>query len=267
MENENPYKNLLEIGKIYKYEELCNAVGEDKKGGGNSKQAQIKRWKRYFLWNHPISKRTGNPSKKFEIIETYDVPLKIENKRCPGAIRFAKFNEYKIRGEYTEIYHKDKVFIIDTEDLEKVKQGRKFYYNRGYLKSIDGLWLHRLIMDLPSLNGRITGDDLVVHHIDGNSFDNRKCNLQIMTQSEHRELHSEKHKRDLRTEEYWIYIAKNENKYIQTYNSYLAHAIRYATGIQFYKITIWSKVIYSFNYTEDLLSLFEELETIKKRYV
>lgn len=63
--------------------------------------------------------------------------------------------------------------------------------------------------------------------------------------------------------EFKIYEAKNGSKYIQTYNCYLAHGVRYLTGESFYKITIDEKVIYSFIYTEKMLNLFNTLQSMK----
>ncbi|WVR22079.1 MAG: hypothetical protein [Malazfec virus 1] len=61
-----------------------------------------------------------------------------------------------------------------------------------------------------------------------------------------------------------VYTARNGNKYIQTTNSYLAHGVRYLTGVQFYKIQIEGSTIHSFIYTEELLNLFNTLQAMKK---
>ena len=44
-------------------------------------------------------------------------------------------------------------------------------------------------MGLPKVGGRVKKDTLVVHHINCNPLDNRKCNLQVMTSGEHQRLH------------------------------------------------------------------------------
>lgn len=77
---ENPCQGLLEVGKEYSYKELCEAV-YDKQTGGNGKKAQLKRWARCFSWEHPINKRTGNPSKKFLITEVFESMLPEEDSR------------------------------------------------------------------------------------------------------------------------------------------------------------------------------------------
>lgn len=80
-------------------------------------------------------------------------------------------------------------------------------------------------------------------------------------------LHHNNQRGITRIKDYWIYTAKNEGQYIQTYDSCLAHAIRYLTGIKFYKITIQDKVIHSFIYTNELLDLFNKLEKMKNTSV
>lgn len=64
---------MLEVGKTYKYKELCSLMGQNEKTG-KSKQLQIKDWKRYFDWKNPTTQ-------KYEITEVYDEPKKkIDNR-------------------------------------------------------------------------------------------------------------------------------------------------------------------------------------------
>lgn len=49
---------------------------------------------------------------------------------------------------------------------------------------------HDLVMEC--LIGRHLKDDEVVHHINEIKDDNRKCNLQLMTASEHMSYHAKK---------------------------------------------------------------------------
>ena len=81
--------------------------------------------------------------------------------------------------------------IIDLEDFDKVNQ-YKTTWNIGYKNNhIDGIktkiqknkkrevvWLHRLIMNCPN--------NKVVDHINGNTFDNQKNNLRIVTNAQNR---------------------------------------------------------------------------------
>lgn len=67
----------LNPGDIIKnYRVLCEILGEAIKGGGNSKQIQLKNFKRYFDW-----KKSGQ---KFIITAVYDKPLAKEDRRHLG---------------------------------------------------------------------------------------------------------------------------------------------------------------------------------------
>jgi len=83
--------------------------------------------------------------------------------------------------------------IIDKEDFERCSRYRwqvrregksQIDYVSGYLigNYKNRIKLHRFIMGLNK------GDSLIVHHINGNTLDNRKENLQIMTHSKHCKL-------------------------------------------------------------------------------
>lgn len=101
-------------------------------------------------------------------------------------------NDYNIRGEVTEILLKRKTgeivrALIDTEDLEKVKfvstwsphiqyGGKKIYVDGRPYGQKKPVRMHRVIMN-PSA-------EMVIDHINGNSLDNRKSNLRIVTQAE-----------------------------------------------------------------------------------
>lgn len=103
-------------------------------------------------------------------------------------------NKYKIVGKTTLIFaqHKGKEFkiIIDTEDLKRVKFVSWWIQNRGTdsnpkyyarcSRTVDGVKvsesLHNLIKGKPTRGH-------VVDHINGNSLDNRKDNLRIVTVS------------------------------------------------------------------------------------
>ena len=108
-----------------------------------------------------------------------------------------KLNEYEIFGEYTVFYivrrNGDKVnFIIDTEDLDKIKdmcwhagwrnKFKKYYIEyTKYLGIINGkpfyktIFLHDYIMNM------IHGEK--IDHISGDTLDNRKENLRKITNS------------------------------------------------------------------------------------
>ena len=60
-------------------------------------------------------------------------------------------------------------------------------YKRVNINKYDTRYEHRTIMEQHL--GRPLTDDEVVHHINGDTFDNRIENLQLMTRTEHTRLH------------------------------------------------------------------------------
>ena len=70
--------------------------------------------------------------------------------------------------------------MVDTDDLEKVKQFKWYLTNHGYvmttMRGHKNIFLHRFLMNCP--------DDKVVDHINHDITDNRKSNLRICTQKE-----------------------------------------------------------------------------------
>lgn len=101
-----------------------------------------------------------------------------------GKIKRTKFdpNEIILYEDFAELILYDEDgnekarALIDSEDVEKIKQ-YKWCYSNGYVgchKLKDRL--HRFILELK--------DDEVVDHINGNKLDNRKCNLRICSQQQ-----------------------------------------------------------------------------------
>lgn len=91
-----------------------------------------------------------------------------------------KYNEYFIVGDITYVRYglSDDCFIIDTEDLDKVKDYYwcKDRYGYAIAQTQNGvLLLHKVIVDAPC------GYD--IDHINGHGseWDNRKCNLRVCT--------------------------------------------------------------------------------------
>ena len=72
-------------------------------------------------------------------------------------------------------------FIIDIDDVEKVKTYRWYTTGRKHIycttKKKNKILLHRLIMNVIDEDAK----QIQVDHINGNTFDNRKCNLRIVT--------------------------------------------------------------------------------------
>ena len=84
--------------------------------------------------------------------------------------------------KFCKITNDTKIIIVDREDFNKVKNVSFYGRNKEYVKCGDEI-LHRAILNY-------TGD-LMVDHINGNTLDNRKNNLRIVSQSENqRNLHS-----------------------------------------------------------------------------
>lgn len=94
-------------------------------------------------------------------------------------------NEYVTKGKMTELHikgsiHGDKIILIDTDDIDRIKEHswtinkftrcKKIYY---YVVTSKGLLLHRYI------KGAYEGRKTTVDHINNNTLDNRKINLQI----------------------------------------------------------------------------------------
>lgn len=86
----------------------------------------------------------------------------------------------------------DQVILVDP-DLYNVLNEYHWFLKRSFCRSyivrtfvVDGkkkfLRMHRLIANTP--------DDMVCHHINGNTLDNRRANLQNMTWYDHTKQHS-----------------------------------------------------------------------------
>jgi hypothetical protein len=121
-------------------------------------------------------------------------------------------NKYKVCGEYTIIYLDRKNELpmecyIDTEDIEKIeKLGIKWgvtyaknndsYYAhgskiRGYIDGkyrYKGYYLHRMIFDKEVLKGQF------INHINHNTLDNRKINLEIVSVKDNDQHRKDKNK-------------------------------------------------------------------------
>ena len=121
--------------------------------------------------------------------------------------QFKKYNRYEIKGDYTEVYtnNTNSKFLIDTEDLERVKEHCWYEANNGYIvfKDKKVTMLHRFVMNC-------NDKKLVVDHIHHDIKDNRKSQLRICSQKENtrNRIITQKTK----SGETNIYIAKRGNK-------------------------------------------------------
>lgn len=64
-------------------------------------------------------------------------------------------------------------------------------------------------------------------------------------------------------EQFHVYIARNGEKYIQTGNYRLADAIAYLTGARYYKLAVKSGTVYSFQYSEDLMEIVNNIDSLR----
>lgn len=74
------------------------------------------------------------------------------------------------------------------------KGGLRRGHNWGYLRVTDGRYVHRMVMEQKL--GRQLSSDEHVHHIDGDVSNNSPSNLELVTNSEHRRIHSASAPRD-----------------------------------------------------------------------
>lgn len=93
-----------------------------------------------------------------------------------------KTNDYEIENDIAIVYYEDKnrnrigSFIVDKEDVEKIKQHKWSIISTGYIVAYKGdktIMLHRMITECP--------DGKEVDHINHNKLDNRKSNLRVCT--------------------------------------------------------------------------------------
>lgn len=75
-----------------------------------------------------------------------------------------------------EFIHKKtgQIVLVDDEDSHWLEDNKWYITNKEYV-SVNNFALHRLVM------GCVSGDNIVVDHINHNTLDNRKCNLRKCT--------------------------------------------------------------------------------------
>lgn len=148
--------------------------------------------------NKPIEEQ------KFYYASTSDLMKKAKVKSCGCYNRERclkhnqenkKTNNYNLSGNFGIGYtFKDEEFFFDLEDYNKIKK-----YNwiivRGYvLRTGDNMPMHRVILNLE----HIPYNDVRVDHIKGNTTDNRKSELRIVTPSQN-SMNSRPHKNNTST--------------------------------------------------------------------
>ena len=93
------------------------------------------------------------------------------------------FNTFEVLCDYAIGYtRKNEMFYIDKEDVEKLSSNTWYLDSNGYVvchTKEDGIiLLHRVVMELDQKDKR------VVDHISGDTSDNRKSNLRVVTRSQ-----------------------------------------------------------------------------------
>lgn len=92
-------------------------------------------------------------------------------------------NKYEIKDDHVIGYTtKGEKFYIDKEDLNKIKPYTWSINDNGYLRAnIKGknIRMHRFILDLVDYD-----KNLIIDHINHNTYDNRKINLRIATSTQ-----------------------------------------------------------------------------------
>lgn len=88
---------------------------------------------------------------------------------------------------FLRLTNSKKIVILDRFGYEKCK-GYEWRLNyKGYAKSGNGVGLmHRFILGLKKNDGK------TVHHKDKHKLNNRRDNLQVLTEHEHKEIHKKR---------------------------------------------------------------------------
>lgn len=122
--------------------------------------------------------------------QRYEESLKQLPKYCLNCSKFYLASIYKPNSKYCckrcQNIHSAKESSALRGDLQRGKG------NKTYIK-FRGQHLHRYTME-QSLGRELTSDE-IVHHIDGNKFNNNIKNLQIVTREEHARIHATKNRK------------------------------------------------------------------------
>ena len=188
---------LLKVGEKVKYKTLCEAFGV-KPATGNSKPKQLKDFECYV--------KMEKEGTWFHILEIYDTPKERMGGRgkSEASLKALKENRHTqprrqnnitLLDDHAELVVSNKkstyTILIDLNDVDKIAEKSWDVNVYGYVCSSDRFMLHRFVTGVGKLNEDYSPDRIVVHHINCNPLDNRKCNLQVMTEEEHLKLHQQ----------------------------------------------------------------------------
>ena len=150
-----------------------------------------------YLSKSKKSNKTNKPQK---------INIEVETKT-----KFEEGDRVLVDDSYFKIYlDSERFYLIDKEDIDLIENGCK-EHKTGYIyiRGIHFVYLHRAVM----LKYDTIDDELTVHHINFNKFDNRKSNLDLVNQSVQ---NSERPK-----------VKRKENARIIPYNFELSKYIEY----------------------------------------
>lgn len=127
---------------------------------------------------------------RLRLIEN-NIPLRSRAEGIRGAKHKISLAHKGKKVEFTET-HKRNISLAKLKQADKTAIGISRKKHSGYLEITRGVnkgkSYHRAAME-GHLGRKLKGDE-VVHHKDGNKLNNRLCNLQVMTASEHARLHA-----------------------------------------------------------------------------
>lgn len=161
------------------------------------------------------------PENEREIITVSGANLKLGKTVSCGCYKrewAKKVNKYEVSGNVVKMYDSNgKEFLIDLDDLERVKQYCWSLNSHGYVRTTLPMGmsknryisLHRYIMNC-------TDPSKYVDHINHNTCDNRKVNLRICTPTQncHNSKPGVKNKTGIRG----VHFEKSKNKWMAVIN-------------------------------------------------
>lgn len=128
----------IEIGKIYKYGQLCELFREDRKSS-NSKSSQLKEWERFFRWQNITAQ-------KYRIEEIYDIPKeKMDGRKKNGGNSTSKYlamddGIMKLLNKENEMEVTVAVLLSQIglllPDYNHYKRNPRFFVDQGYSEGV-----------------------------------------------------------------------------------------------------------------------------------